>query len=78
MDDFVTSAFLYSDASSVTVPIRLYSSVRNSPTPALNALATVLLLGSALALVLAWLVLRRRRSAGDGSQALRELASIDL
>jgi spermidine/putrescine transport system permease protein len=76
MDDFVISAFLSADASSVTVPIRLYSAVRNASSPALNALATVLLLGSALALVLAWLVLRRRRDGGG--DALREMASIDM
>jgi spermidine/putrescine transport system permease protein len=78
MDDFVISAFLSADASSVTVPIRLYSAVRNAPSPALNALATLLLLGSALALVLAWLVLRRRRAGGGSSAALREMASIDM
>ncbi|MFC7484956.1 hypothetical protein ACFQX7_39775 [Luedemannella flava] len=50
LDDFVISSFLSADASSVTVPIRLYSSVRNAPSPALNALATLLLLGSALTL----------------------------
>jgi spermidine/putrescine transport system permease protein len=75
LDDFVVSAFLSTDVSSVTVPIKLYSAVRNAPSPALNALATILLLGSALALVLAWLFLRRRRTGG---QALREMASIDV
>ncbi len=81
MDDFVISAFLSPDASSVTVPIKLYSAVRNAPSPALNALATLLLLGSTLALVLAWLMLRRRRGAsGDaiGSSALKDMASIDV
>jgi spermidine/putrescine transport system permease protein len=77
MDDFVISAFLSPDAASVTVPIKLYSAVRSAPTPALNALATLLLLGSALALVLAWLVLRRRR-AGTSGTALDEMASIDV
>jgi spermidine/putrescine transport system permease protein len=76
MDDFVISSFLSTDASSVTVPIKLYSAVRNAPSPALNALATLLLLGSTLALVLAWLVLRRRR--GGGGEALEELASLDI
>ena len=66
MDDFVVSSFLSADASSVTVPIKLYSGVRTSPTPALNALATLLLLGSVLAVLLAWLVLRRLRR-GDGN-----------
>jgi len=79
MDDFVVSAFLSRDASSVTVPIKLYSAVRNAPTPALNALATLLLAGSALALVLAWLVLRRRAAGAGGSRtALAEMASIDV
>ncbi|MBB6473050.1 ABC transporter permease [Sphaerisporangium rubeum] len=72
MDDFVISAFLSPDASSVTVPIKLYSAVRTAPTPALNALATLLLAASALALVLAWLVLRRRGSTA----ALRDMASM--
>jgi spermidine/putrescine transport system permease protein len=77
MDDFVISAFLSPDAASVTVPIKLYSAVRSAPSPALNALATLLLLGSALALVLAWLVLRRRRAGASGT-ALDEMASIDV
>jgi spermidine/putrescine transport system permease protein len=76
MDDFVISSFLSSDASSATVPIKLYSAVRSSPTPALNALATLLLVGSFLAVVLAWLVIRRRGDAAGGS-ALEQLASMD-
>jgi spermidine/putrescine transport system permease protein len=71
MDDFVISSFLSPDASSVTVPIKLYSAVRNAPSPALNALATLLLAGSALALALAWLVLRRR----GASDALKQMTS---
>ena len=46
IDDFVISAFLSSDASSETVPIKIYSNVRGSPTPALNALATAMLIGT--------------------------------
>jgi spermidine/putrescine transport system permease protein len=76
MDDFVISAFLSADASSATVPIRLYATARTAPTPALNALAALLLVGSTVALVAAWLVLRRR-ATGTGS-ALKEMASIDV
>jgi spermidine/putrescine transport system permease protein len=76
MDDFVISAFLSVDASSATVPIRLYSVARTAPTPALNALAALLLVGSTVAIVLAWVVLRKRAS-GTGS-ALKEMASIDV
>jgi spermidine/putrescine transport system permease protein len=80
MDDFVISAFLSADASSVTVPIRLYASARTAPTPALNALAAILLVGSTLALVAAWLVLRRRTTGTPAapSSALKELATIDV
>lgn len=76
LDDFVVSSFVYGDAQAITVPIKLYSAVRASPTPALNALATLLLLGSAFALLLAYLVLRGRRKSGGG-QALQELAQIE-
>jgi spermidine/putrescine transport system permease protein len=75
LDDFVVSSFLFGDASNITVPIKLYSAVRASPTPALNALATLLLIGSLLAVVLAVLFLRARRR-GSGS-ALDQLASLD-
>ncbi|HEX2498924.1 MAG TPA: ABC transporter permease, partial [Actinomycetes bacterium] len=84
IDDFVVSAFLSADASSTTVPIKLYGAVRQAPSPALNALATIMLAGTTLALVLAWAVLRmRRRGAAAGgadssSAALRDLAAIDV
>lgn len=76
LDDFVVSSFVYGDAQNITVPILLYSAVRAAPTPALNALATLLLLGTGLALLLAYLVLKGRRRGG-GTAALRELASIE-
>jgi spermidine/putrescine transport system permease protein len=76
LDDFVVSSFLFGDAQNITVPIKLYSAVRASPTPALNALATVLLVGSSLALLVAYLVLRGRRKDG-GQQALTTLAAIE-
>ena len=61
LDDFVVSQFLFGEASNATVPIRLYNAVRNSPTPALNALATLLLVASLMALILAYVGLRARR-----------------
>ena len=78
IDDFVVSQFLYGNAENITVPIKLYSAVRAAPTPALNALATMLLVGSTLALLAAYAVLRgRRRGGGGGEQALSALASIE-
>ena len=75
LDDFVVSQFLFGDASNITVPIKLYNAVRAAPTPALNALATLLLVGSFLALGLAYAVLRTRKNK-DGS-ALDELTGIE-
>jgi spermidine/putrescine transport system permease protein len=72
LDDFVVSQFLFGNASNITVPIKLYNAVRSSPTPALNALASLLLVGSFLALILAYLALRARKR-GSGS-ALDDLA----
>jgi spermidine/putrescine transport system permease protein len=72
LDDFVVSQFLFGDASNITVPIKLYNAVRSAPTPALNALATLLLVASFLALVLAYVGLRARRRGARS--ALDDLA----
>jgi len=63
IDDFIVSSFLSSGAGSETVPVRIYGAVRGASTPALNALATLLVVISFLGLVaggvILW-VLRRR------------------
>jgi spermidine/putrescine transport system permease protein len=48
-----------SGADTTTVPMRIYATARAAPTPALNALATIMLVFSLLALVLAWLAFKR-------------------
>ena len=77
IDDFVISAFLSADASTETVPIKIYSTVRGSPTPALNAMATAMLLGTTLALILAVLALKVFRRGERGS-AVEDFARIEL
>ena len=72
LDDFVVSQFLFGNASNVTVPIKLYNAVRSAPTPALNALATLLLVASFLAMILAYVGLRARRRGARS--ALEDLA----
>jgi spermidine/putrescine transport system permease protein len=72
LDDFVVSQFLFGDAANVTVPIKLYNAVRSAPTPALNALASLLLAASFLALLLAYVGLRARRRGARS--ALEDLA----
>lgn len=79
IDDFVISAFLVAEQSSVTLPVRLYSSTRLGPTPALNALATILLLITLSAIMIAGLALRRsRRRTGDDGSAVEDLAQLDM
>ena len=77
LDDFVVSYFLFGSSESITVPIKLYSAVKASPTPALNALATLLLVGTILALILAYVVLRLRRRGSEGS-ALDDIAGVEM
>jgi spermidine/putrescine transport system permease protein len=74
IDDFVVAQYLSSGSDTTTVPMRIYSQARNAPTPALNALATVMLVVTLLALAGAWLVFRRFSRRGAGS-ALQQLAT---
>ncbi|HEU4894689.1 MAG TPA: ABC transporter permease subunit, partial [Acidimicrobiia bacterium] len=70
IDDFVISQFLVGPASSVTIPVRLYSGARLGPPPSLNALATVLMvitIGAIVTAGVAYKYLGRRFGGGEGS-----------
>jgi spermidine/putrescine transport system permease protein len=70
IDDFVISQFLVGPASSVTIPVRLYSGARLAPPPSLNALATVLMvitIGAIVVAGLAYKYLGKRFGGGDDS-----------
>jgi spermidine/putrescine transport system permease protein len=73
MDDFVISAFLSSGASTDTVPVRIYSTGRTAPTPALNALATLTLgitIAIAAVLFVVWKFVQSKRGpAGAGVES---------
>ncbi len=77
LDDFIVSSFLYGDASNITVPIKLYSAVKASPSPALNALATLLLVATLAALLVMYLVLRVRNRK-EGGSAMDEIAAFEM
>jgi len=76
IDDFVIVRYLSSDASTEPMAVKIYNSARSSPTPALNALATIMLALSLL-MVVAGFVLYRRMTRGERQQkaALGELAA---
>ena len=79
IDDFVVTDYLSSDASTQTVPIRIYSSVRGTTTPALNALATVMVATTLIAIALAFVIYRRFNAAsGADTSALRDIAALEV
>jgi spermidine/putrescine transport system permease protein len=82
IDDFVVTQYMSSTASTTTIPMYLYSNARGgTSTPALNALATILvattLIGIAIAFAVYAVLGRRTSPAEGGVSALRELSGID-
>ena len=58
IDDFVIVRYLSGDSSTEPVSVKVYNTARAAPTPALNALTTLLLVASLLAVVVGFLVYR--------------------
>jgi spermidine/putrescine transport system permease protein len=77
IDDFVVAQYLASGADTTTVPMRIYAQARNAPTPALNALVTILLCASLLALALAYVAFRLLSRGERGGSALQQLATME-
>jgi spermidine/putrescine transport system permease protein len=80
IDDFVISQFLVAGAETVTIPVRLYSGARLAPPPSLNALATVLMVVTIGAIVLAGLAFKflGRRFGGGDDSALESVGRIEI
>jgi len=81
IDDFIVSSFLSSGAASETVPVRIYGAVRGASSPALNALATLLVVFSFLGLLLGgvsmWWLRRRDGERVTLRQFLDEVTQAD-
>jgi spermidine/putrescine transport system permease protein len=77
IDDFVITSFLSAGVESETVPLRIYSSVKGGATPALNALATLLVATTFTALTLGVFGLsfwrKRHGESGGFKSALSDL-----
>jgi spermidine/putrescine transport system permease protein len=77
IDDFVISAFLSRDASTETVPVKIYSNARGAPTPALNALASVMLFATLVAVSLSVLAYRvAQRVRGERAAGIEDFAQL--
>jgi spermidine/putrescine transport system permease protein len=80
IDDFVVTQYMSSDQSTSTVPMLLYQGARGTTTPALNAVATVMVVATLVAVTLAYLIYRwtaRSQPAASGG-ALKEIAALDV
>jgi spermidine/putrescine transport system permease protein len=82
IDDFVVTQYMSSNSTTTTIPMFLYSNARGgTSTPALNALATILVFTTLVGITVAYLaytVLGRRSAGhGGGASALRELSGIE-
>jgi spermidine/putrescine transport system permease protein len=58
IDDFIIVRYLSAGAGSETIPIKIYSAARASPTPALNALASIMLFSTLIAITGGYVVYR--------------------
>jgi len=58
IDDFIIVRYLSAGVDTETIPIRIYSSARASATPALNALASIMLLSTLVAITVGYVVYR--------------------
>jgi spermidine/putrescine transport system permease protein len=80
IDDFVISQWLSSGGGTDTVPIRIYAATRAAPLPSTNAIATVMMVLTLLALVsafLAWRVFTREERRARAGQT-KDLAVFEL
>ena len=77
IDDFIIVRYLSAGAGSETIPIKIYSAARASPTPALNALASVMLFSTLLAITIGYVVYRvlTKGERGQRSSALGDFAA---
>jgi len=71
IDDFVIVRYLSGDSSTEPTSVKIYNTARAAPTPALNALATLMLLAAFLAVVVG-LIAYRWLSRGE-----RDVSSIE-
>ena len=73
IDDFVIVRYLSGDSDTEPVSVKIYNTARAAPTPALNALATILLAAALLAVVVGYggyrLVTRGESNAERGLDA---------
>ena len=74
IDDFVIVRYLSGDASSEPTSVKIYNTARAAPTPALNALATLMLLAATVAVVIGFVIYRWLSRGEKGSSSIESFA----
>lgn len=80
IDDFVVTQYMSSNAATTTIPMFLYSNARGgTTTPALNALATILVVTTLIGIAIAFTVysVLGRRTGTSKLSALQELSGVE-
>ncbi|HMC37563.1 MAG TPA: ABC transporter permease subunit, partial [Actinomycetota bacterium] len=76
IDDFVIVRYLSLGASTEPMSVKIFNSARASPTPALNALATIMLATTLVAVGLGYVAYRRfTRGERSGTTSVGEIAA---
>jgi spermidine/putrescine transport system permease protein len=68
IDDFVLVRSVCQRAACETISMKIYGGYRSSPTPALNAMATIMLVGTLLAVAVGALIYRRIAGKQEGGK----------
>jgi spermidine/putrescine transport system permease protein len=74
VDDFVIVRYLSSDGSTEPVSVKIYNTARAAPTPALNALASLVLLASLLAVTFGFVVFKWLSRGERGRSSVESFA----
>lgn len=77
IDDFVIVRYLSGSAATEPMSVKVYTAARGSPVPAVNAMATIMLVTTLVVITLGSLAFRHfsRQEKGDSTSAVAELAS---
>jgi len=83
IDDFVISQWLSCGADCDTIPIRIYSATRAAPLPSINALASVMVYFTLVAIGISYLVYRfmtrgERPAGGGGKSMVTQMGAFDV
>ncbi|HTG47215.1 MAG TPA: ABC transporter permease [Actinomycetota bacterium] len=78
IDDFVTVNYLASTAASQPLSVKIYSAARGSPTPAVNAAATFMLISTMMAIGVGFLIYRvfsRGQRSGEAGAGVTDFVN---